>query len=450
MEAAKKYPHNKETEQYIIASMLIENSLVPEVIARLDSADFYFQENKNIMDAIISLDKNRQEIDVSSVVAELERKNLLEAVGGTIYLLELVDSVPTIINIHAYIEIIKEKSVERELLKTMSDLSSTILDSKLSFNDLIDTAERKMVDVLNKRKTVELIRIDTATERVFDIIESNRNNKEDGLTGLNTGFRELNNVTHGFQNGELIILAARPAIGKSAFALNLASNICESGDKHVAFFSLEMGIDQILMRLYATHSAIDLSKIRSGKLSDDDFAKLNVAKVKLDKFNIYLDDAGASDVEEVITVCRKLKRENKLDFVIVDYLQLLTTTKRFSNRTDEVSKISRQLKLMARELDVPVLSLSQLSRDIEKRETMKKPILSDLRESGSIEQDADIVMFLHREAQDEETQYKKSKRSFKTELIIAKNRQGMTDTIPFIFQGHVSRFFTESTGKEKE
>lgn len=445
MEVERKYPYSKETEEYILGAILLENSLASEVVAALDSSDFYDSKNKNIMEAIIQLDKNKQVVDITSIADELKRKNQFEASGGLNYLLELMDAIPTIVNIHAYIEVIKEKSVERQLLNAMSDISNAVLDNKYAFDDLLNTAEKKIIDVINKRQTVDLIRIDTATEKVFNIIESNRNQNEDGLTGLDTGFNGLNSITHGFQNGELIILAARPGIGKSAFALNVASNMSTAINAHIALFSLEMGIDQILMRLYAAHSGIQLNKIRSGNLSDEEFARLNVAKVKLDKFNIYLDEAGATNVEDVATICRKLRREGKLDFVIIDYLQLLTTTKKTTNRTDEVAKISRQLKMLARELQIPILALSQLSREIEKRED-KRPVLSDLRESGSIEQDADIVMFLHREPSKGDEDTTKKIRNVNTELIVAKNRQGVTDSIDLIFHGGLS-MFTPRSGK---
>ncbi|MDD4000361.1 MAG: replicative DNA helicase, partial [Bacilli bacterium] len=327
-------------------------------------------------------------------------------------------------------------------------ISNKILDHKLSFTDLITFAEKEIIEVLNKRKTVDLIRIDTATDKVLSIVEANKNKSTEGLIGLDTGFSELNKITFGLQKGELLILAARPGIGKSAFALNIATNVCESDNAHVAFFSLEMGIDQILMRLYSAHSGLTLNKIRGGKLTDNEMTMLYAAKNKLDKFNIYLDEAGATDVEELITVCRKLKRDNKLDIVIVDYLQLLTTSRRTSNRVEEVSRISRQLKMMARELQVPVLALSQLSRDIEKRED-KRPVLSDLRESGSIEQDADIVMFLHREPSKNPEDTTRRTRNAKTELIVAKNRQGVTDSVKLVFDGSHSLFIRSDAIKEE-
>jgi replicative DNA helicase len=378
----------------------------------------------------------------------LKQKNLYDASGGSQYLFELMDAIPSVVNLEAYIEVIKEKSVERELLKKMQDISNKILDHKLPFNEMIDETEKEISEVLNKRKTVDLIRIDTATDKVLDIVEANKNRESDGLTGLDTGFKSLNKLTFGFQNGELIILAARPGIGKSALALNFATNACETADAHVAYFSLEMGIDQLLMRLYASHSGLTLNKIRSGKLNDAEMAALYTAKNKLDRFNMYLDETGSTGVEELITVCRKLKRDNKLDFVIIDYLQLLSTIKKSMNRVEEVSKISRQLKMMARELQVPVLALSQLSRDIEKRED-KRPVLSDLRESGSIEQDADIVMFLHRESSKGDDDTTKKYRNAKTELIVAKNRQGITDSIPLIFKGAHSMFYSADNNEQE-
>lgn len=449
MEATRQVPSSREAENYVLGSVLIENRFGAELVSRLDDNDFYYQPNKNIMSAIIDLDKENKEIDISTVVEQLKKKDRLEATGGLEYLLELMDAIPYVVNIEAYIEIIKEKSVERELLKTLQEISNNVLDNKLPFNELISDAERKIINVINKRKTVDLIRIDTATDKVLSIIEANKNKDTEGLTGLDTGYKALNRLTYGFQNGELIILAARPGIGKSALALNLATNACENADAHVAFFSLEMGIDQLLMRIYSSHSGLTLNKIRSGKLNEMEMASLYAAKTKIDRFNIYLDEAGATDIDEVVTVCRKLRRDNKLDFVIIDYLQLLTTTRKSTNRVDEVSKISRQLKMMARELQIPVLALSQLSREIERRED-KRPLLSDLRESGSIEQDADIVMFLHREASKGDDDASRRVRNMKTELVVAKNRQGITDSFSLIFKGAHSMFYSTEDNKETE
>ncbi|HBP25416.1 MAG TPA: replicative DNA helicase [Acholeplasmatales bacterium] len=449
METNRQIPCSRDAENYVLGSVLIENNYASELVARLDYRDFYFVPNANIMNAIIELDKAKRVIDVSSVMDQLKKNNVFEATGGSQYLFELMDAIPSVVNVAAYIEVIKEKSVERELLSKMQDISNRILDHKQPFGEMIAEAEKDFIEVINKRKTVDLIRIDTATDKVLSIVESNKSKETEGLTGIDTGFKALNRLTFGFQNGELTILAARPGIGKSALALNLATNACESMGSHVAFFSLEMGIDQLLMRVYASHSGLTLSKIRAGKLTDAEMATLYAAKTKIDKFNIYLDEAGATDIEELVTVCRKLKRDNKLDFVVVDYLQLLTTKRKTSSRVEEVSRISRQLKMMAREMQVPVLALSQLSRLVEQRED-KRPVLSDLRESGSIEQDADIVMFLHREPTKTDEDTTKKARNAKTELIIAKNRQGITDSIFLIFNGSHSLFSSTDESREWE
>jgi len=449
MEQQRQIPCSREAENYVLGSVLIENRLASEVVSQLDYTDFYYQENVNIMSAFITLDKAKKEIDVTSVIEYLKQKNLYEATGEIQYLFDLMDAIPSVANITAYIQIIKEKSVERELLKKIQDISNRILDHKLPFEQLIDSAERDIMEVINKRKTVDLIRIDAATDKVLGIIEKNKQKDSDSLTGLDTGFKGLNKLIYGFQQGELIILAARPGIGKSALALNFATNACEAANAHIAFFSLEMGIDQLLMRLYSSHSGLTLNKIRSGKLNETEMAALYAAKTKLDRFNIYLDEAGATDVEELVTVCRKLKRDGKLDLIIIDYLQLLTIRRKTMNRVEEVSKISRQLKMLARELNVPILALSQLSRLIEQRDN-KRPVLSDLRESGSIEQDADIVMFLHREPTKGDEDTTRKYRNVKTELIVAKNRQGVTDSIFMIFKGAYSMFSSIDNAENKE
>ena len=449
MELQRQIPCSREAENYVLGAVLLENRLAAELVSQLNYTDFYFTENINIMSAIIALDKAKKEIDISSLIEYLKQKELLKATGGNQYLLELMDAIPSVANVTAYIQVIKERSVERELLKKMQDISNSILDNKYTFEELIDNAERDIIEIVNKRKTADLVRIDSATDKVLSIIEANKQTKGGSLTGIDTGFKGLNQITFGFQPGELIILAARPGIGKSALALNLTTNVCEAMDAHVAFFSLEMGIDQLLMRLYSSHSGLNLNKIRSGHLNETEMAALYAAKTKLDRFNIYLDEAGVTDIEELITVCRKLKREGKLDLVIVDYLQLLTTRMRTFNRVEEVSRISRQLKMLARELNIPVVALSQLSRLIEQRPD-KRPVLSDLRESGSIEQDADIVMFLHREPTKEDEDTTRKYRNVKTELIVAKNRQGVTDSIFMIFKGAYSMFSSMIEGTAKK
>lgn len=435
-EVVKRTPNSYESEVYVLGCILLDASIVPEVISKLTPADFYYEQHRNVIIAVRNLYDNNKTIDVATVAEELKRLNLFETVGGNKYLFELLDSVPSTANVSVYIDIIKEKALERELLNVTREIADDILTGKYNFSELLDTSEKKINQVLNKRQTSSFLKIDLAADKVFDIIETTKGT-EHNVTGLDTGFKKLNELTFGLQKGELIIIAARPGVGKSAFALNLATNACRMAKAHVAFFSLEMSIDQLVIRLFSSLSGVSLTKIRSSKLNKTEMAMLLTAKQELSKFNLYLDESNTTDLSEIRAKCKKLKRESGLDLVIVDYLQLLNVTNSRGNRTEEVGQISRGLKVLARELDVPVVALSQLSRAVESRQD-KRPILADLRESGSIEQDADIVIFLSRETP-KDGESRKTYGS-KTEIIIAKNRQGMTDSFHLIFRGSHSSF----------
>ncbi|HEY8445023.1 MAG TPA: replicative DNA helicase, partial [Bacilli bacterium] len=432
MNKERRIPYNLEAEKYILGCLFIEPQIIGEVLSRISPNDFYLKEHQNIMQAIVNLYENNELIDQVKVANELQRMNLLEASGGIDYLFEIIESIPSVANIDAYLEVIEEKSLLRELLHVTDKIRDKVLEGDLSFADIGAKAEEEMLRVINMRRTEDVKKIHRFTNHVLDIIESNKEN-EGKLSGLDTGFEELNKLTFGFQKGELIVLAARPGIGKSAFALNVASNACKK-DKSVAFFSLEMGVDQLTMRLFSSFSGLSISKIRSGKLNDKEMSQLLVAKATIDKFNLYLDETSNTNLNDIKAKCLKLKREGLLDLIIVDYLQLINVPNFKGNRVEEVGKVSRGLKMMARELDVPVLALSQLSRGVEASED-KRPRLAHLRESGSIEQDADIVMFLHREQPGKEIDETKQVRNHKTELIIAKNRQGATDSIFLLFKG---------------
>jgi len=437
MNKERRIPYNLEAEKYILGCLFIEPQIIGEVLSRISPNDFYLKEHQNIMQAIVNLYENNELIDQVKVANELQRMNLLEASGGIDYLFEIIESIPSVANIDAYLEVIEEKSLLRELLHVTDKIRDKVLEGDLSFADIGAKAEEEMLRVINMRRTEDVKKIHRFTNHVLDIIESNKEN-EGKLSGLDTGFEELNKLTFGFQKGELIVLAARPGIGKSAFALNVASNACKK-DKSVAFFSLEMGVDQLTMRLFSSFSGLSISKIRSGKLNDKEMSQLLVAKATIDKFNLYLDETSNTNLNDIKAKCLKLKREGLLDLIIVDYLQLINVPNFKGNRVEEVGKVSRGLKMMARELDVPVLALSQLSRGVEASED-KRPRLAHLRESGSIEQDADIVMFLHREQPGKEIDETKQVRNHKTELIIAKNRQGATDSIFLLFKGAQSMF----------
>lgn len=443
-----KIPYSKEAESYILGSIMIDTNLAEEYCGLLSVDDFYLDIHKKIYSAILSLYDNRKEVDVASVIEKLKAQNTYDAVGGEAQLFEIIDSVPSSISSGVYVEILKEKRLRRELYYRSQEIARRVIAGKDELGDLLAVSEKTITELVNKQSVSPIKRASVATEKVFEIIESNRGHEEGELIGLDTGFDELNEYTYGFQPGELIILAARPGVGKSAFALNIAQKMAKNINAHVAFFSLEMSMEQLIMRILSTLSNVKLGKIRTGKMTEVEMARLLNAKTVIEDLNIYLDETTTNRFEDIKVKCRKLKREGRLDFVVIDYLQLLSISGK-SNRYEEVSTLSRSLKLLARELEVPVLALSQLSRAVEQRKAedgSRKPMLSDLRESGSIEQDADMVLFLHREGSNGEDATKKFVNA-KTELIIAKNRQGMTGSFDLIFRGEYSSF--ESKKKEE-
>ena len=443
-----KIPYSKEAESYILGSIMIDTNLAEEYCGILTVDDFYLDIHKKIYSAILAIYNNRKEVDVASVIEKLKSQNTYDAVGGESKLFEIVDSVPSSIASSVYVDILKEKRLRRELYYRSQEISRRVIESKEELGDLLAISEKTITEIVNKQNVSPIKKASQATERVFEIIENNRGHEDGELIGLDTGFEELNEYTYGFQPGELIILAARPGVGKSAFALNVAQKMARNINAHVAFFSLEMSMEQLIMRILSTLSNVKLGKIRTGKMTEVEMARLLNAKTVIEDLNIYLDETTTNRFEDIKVKCRKLKREGRLDFVVIDYLQLLTITGK-ANRYEEVSTLSRSLKLLARELEVPILALSQLSRAVEQRKAedgSKKPMLSDLRESGSIEQDADMVLFLHREGSNGEDATKKFVNT-KTELIIAKNRQGMTGSFDLIFRGEYSSF--ESKKKEE-
>lgn len=449
MNDTKKFPYSEEAERYILGCMMLDPSIVDQVLTEITSNDFHVRANKNVMIAIETLVKNSEVVDQLTVYNELQRANTLEATGGIDYLYSLLDSVPSIANIEVYLNILHEKSLERKLLEVVNKIGADILKGDDHINDLIVKSEKQIMDVINGQRVSDFKRIDLLTDSVIEIIEENKN-KEGNLVGLDTGYPDLNNLTSGFKKNELIILAARPSIGKSTLALNFAANACKN-KKHVALFSLEMGHDQLIMRLLSTYSGLPLNKIVSGKINDEEMRLLMQARTTINKFPLYIDQSSTTNLRDIKAKCLKLKKEGHLDFIIIDYLQLLSSGENLKNRVEEVSKISRGLKEMARTFEIPVLALSQLSRGLEQRED-KRPVLADLRESGSIEQDADIVMFLHRDTpkKQEGEDTTKVVKSAKTELIIAKNRQGATGSCDLIFKGAQSVFVSEGSIDKKK
>lgn len=466
----RSVPFNTEAEVYVLGSIFIDNKIIDGLIGKLADTDFYEPRHVMVYRAMVNLRNNGNQIDVLSVVEELKRLNYNDVPNISNYLVEIIDSVPSIASVNLYIEIVEEKAIERKLLHKMQGLSDDILNHRYELNDMLDKVETNIMEVIKLRRTSEFMTLTEAAEDVFEKINSYVG-KDQEIIGLNTGYPNLNKATLGFQKGDLMILAARPAVGKSSYAINLALQVAKNNDAHVAFFSLEMSIEQLMMRIYSYQAGVDLAKIRSGKLNNDELLLLSLAKEDLAKQKLYFDVSPSSNIADIRTKCRQLKNAGKLDFVVIDYLQLITAENTKGNRQEEVSKISRQLKTLAQELQVPILALSQLSRGVEDREN-KTPQLADLRESGSIEQDADIVFFIYRrkdvEDQDvadqlneklkeEQLQQENKQKKEMLEVIvsIAKNRQGPLQDFDYHFYGHLCRFteqkeFRKPVGKRKK
>lgn len=440
--------YNNSAERYVLGSILIDNTVINAVSGRLADTDFYNEDNRKVFNAMVSLNKNQSKIDVLLVIDELKRLGVNLTIDPKEFLLGLADEVPTTASVELYINLVKDKAVERKLHNSLNEINTDILSSRLEFNELLDKTEDMVLNLIKSRRTSDLLTIEQAASRVYDQIETYTNN-EGEVKGIPTGFPVLNKATLGLQKGNLIILAARPSVGKSAFALNLAVNASKYGKAHVAFFSLEMSIEQLMIRLFSYESGISMSKLQKGELNETEMILLGRSRQNLSAYDIYFDESNATKVAEIRAKCRQLKQQGKLDLVIIDYLQLISSDSKGS-RQEIVAEISRNLKVLSKELDVPVIALSQTSRLQETRED-KRPVLSDLRESGSIEQDADIVIFLHRPEDAKKKGYEEmevvdaSKLELDTsekqiELIIAKNRQGALNNIMYNFFPAECRF----------
>ena len=417
-------PHNREAEQAVLGSVFVDQGAMKAIVDKLDTGDFHVYRHKVIYNAMVDLYKSDVEIDYTTLTNMLETRELLNESGGVDYILGLINAVPSIANLTNYINIVKDKSITRRIMDACRQIveDGYTADDAISF---VDNSEKLIFDIAKERRTSDFIRISEVTEEVIVKAESAKDN-QGSLTGLDTGFQGLNRYTQGLQPTELIILAARPSMGKSAFALNIARNVAKNeGKPYVAFFSLEMGSDQLVGRMLSSESRIHSTKIKTGNLSSLEWQQLNLARESLSKLNIMFDDSGTVKVTDLRQKCRKLKQDKGLDLVVIDYLQLLSGSNPSVGRVNEVSEISRTLKEMARELKIPVIALSQLSRQVERRDD-KRPLMADLRESGSIEQDADIILFLYRE-----DYYKKDTvNQNQVDVMIAKNRQGATTTDP--------------------
>lgn len=435
MELGKVPPHDEDAEQAVLGSMLTDNDAVMAAVEVLKEDAFYREDNKIIYQAILNLYSKSEPIDIITLKDELESMGKFEQVGGFEYLASLPDKVPTTANVQKYIKIVEEKSVLRNLIKTANEIIELGYNPTEDVEDIMDGAEKKIFDIMQSKNTKSYTPIKDVLVESFINLEKLYNQKQH-VTGVPTQFYDLDDKTAGLHGSELILVAARPAMGKTAFALNIATNAALRANVPVAIFSLEMSKDQLVNRMLCSEAMVDSNKVRTGKLDEEDWTKLAEAIGPLSEAGVYIDDTPGISVMEIRTKCRKLKMEKNIGLVVIDYLQLISgSNKRNGSREQEISEISRSLKVLAKELNVPVIALSQLSRAVEQRDD-HRPMLSDLRESGAIEQDADIVMFLYRD----DYYNKESAEKDIAEVIIAKQRGGSTGTVKLYWMGNYTKF----------
>jgi len=441
----QKIPQNIEAEQAVLGSVFFEPNSIKTILDKLQDGDFYSPNHQVIYRAMKDLHAQGVPIDYTTLTDLLENKNLLAKAGGVEYLSGLIDSVPSTANLLNYINIVKDKSVTRKV----QDACREIIERSYSVEnapEFLDDVEKQVIGITKEKRTSDFKGVGEIANLLMDKI-AQQAQIGGSVTGLDTRYYDLNRYTLGLQKSDLLIIAARPSMGKTAFALNIALNVAKTPARpHIAFFSLEMGVDQLVMRLLSCEAQVDNFKLRQGKLSSQEWEKIHYAVQSLSGLNLYFDDSGTVKVTDLRSKCRKLKAEEKLDLVVVDYLQLLSGSSfNQGNRVQEVSEISRVLKEVARELKVPVVALSQLSRNVEQR-TDKRPVMADLRESGSIEQDADIVMFLFREDYYEKETTNKNH----VNISIAKNRSGTIGEFNLLFNKNMSTFSNLSTSNYDE
>ena len=435
MNVGKIPPHDAEAEQAILGSMLTDQDAVVDSIEVLKPEDFYREDNKYIYQAMCNLYNKAEPIDIITVKDELTSMQKFEAVGGIEYLALLPDKVPLVANADKYIKIVQEKSILRQLIKTAGEIESLGYEQTEEIDNIMDQAEKKIFDIMQGKNQKGYTPIKDVLIETFADLEKLYNQKEP-ITGIPTGFADLDYKTAGLHDSDLILVAARPAMGKSAFALNIATNAAINAKKPVIIFNLEMSKSQLVNRMLCSEAMVDSNKIRTGKIDEEDWIKLATALGPLSEAPIYIDDTPGISIAEIRAKCRKLKLEKNIGLIVIDYLQLIQGSgKRNASREQEISEISRSLKILAKELDVPVIALSQLSRAAEARQD-HRPMLSDLRESGAIEQDADIVMFLYRDDYYNPDSEKKNI----AEVILAKHRAGSTGTIELLWMGNYTKF----------
>ncbi|MCD5325635.1 MULTISPECIES: replicative DNA helicase [Pontibacillus] len=428
-------PHNIEAEQAVLGAIFLEPQSIATATELLQPEDFYRASHQRIYEAMSHLSEKGEPIDLVTVTTSLSNNKTLDEIGGVSYLSDLANSVPTAANIEYYARIVEEKAILRRLIKTATTIVTNGYSEEENIEGILNDAEKSILEVAQQKDSGKFKNIKDVLIDVYDNIEQLHNTSAE-VTGLPTGFRDLDGMTAGFQRNDLIIIAARPSVGKTAFALNIAQNVAAHTDENVAIFSLEMGADQLVMRMLCAEGNIDATRLRTGKLETEDWGKLTMAMGSLSNAGIFIDDTPGIRVNEIRSKCRRLAQEHGLGMILIDYLQLIQGSGNSKeNRQQEVSEISRALKGLARELNVPLIALSQLSRGVEGRQD-KRPMMSDIRESGSIEQDADIVGFLYRDDYYDQ----ESEKENIIEIILAKQRNGPVGTVELMFVKEYNKF----------
>jgi len=428
-------PNSIEAEQAVIGSMLIDQEAITIASEIINVDDFYNRQYGLLYEAMLELNGERKQVDIITLINKIKEKDVPEDVVNLEYMRDIIAAVPTSANIRYYAGIVAEKATMRRLIKVAGEIENNCYDGKESLEYILDDTEKKVFDLVQKRNTEEFVPIDKVVLSTVEGIEA-AYRAGGSITGIPTGFIDLDYMTSGLHGSELVLIAARPAMGKTAFVLNIAQNMAFKQGKSVAIFSLEMGKEQLMNRLFALQGNIEAKKLRNGSLDDYEWDKLAEAASEIADSKLIIDDTAGITIQQLRSKCRKYKLEKGLDIIIIDYLQLMTGSGKTDSRQQEVSEISRSLKLLARELNIPVIALSQLSRAVESRPD-KRPMMSDLRESGAIEQDADIVMFIYRD----DYYNKDTERPGVSEIIIGKQRSGPTGTIELWWKPEYTRFY---------
>lgn len=446
---AKEIPHNIEAEQSVIGAMFLSKYAIQKAVESLSKESFFLEKHGKIFDTIKDLFNEGIAVDITTVTDRLKDKKILSEIGGVDYLSDILDQTPTSANVDHYIKIVEDKSILRNLIEEATSIATMGMNNELPINETLDKAESKILNVVKNRKSSEFKTMPSVLNEVQQNLEKLANNKGK-ISGLSTGYYELDELTDGLHGNELIIMAARPAMGKTALALNIATNVAMNAKKSVVIFTLEMRAEQIVSRMISSVGQVEAKKLQNGNLQTSDWQRVNEAISQLSGLNIYIDDSAGVSIGDIKAKCRRIANQDpNLGLIVIDYLTLIGGNSRYAgNRQQEVSEISRALKTLALELKLPVLTLAQLSRTPELREN-KRPVLSDLRESGSIEQDADIVTFIYRDDYYNE-ESKIDDNMSRTEIIIRKNRSGKIGTAEVLFKKNTSSFMNYKHEPKKE